>query len=276
MENINPLYILQPIIVIAISVALMLYWYKKRRFHSTVWLYTLVAYAVAIALKYAVQIPTIDAVKPAGDVVLGVYYGVQTMVFEVGLAYLVAYFAAKRGNLSRKDAEAYGSGLAFWENVGFLSALSLVNLVSYYFILSGAGPLAQTVYDQLQQNASGLFASNAVALGNVGIGVLERISSMLIHIAWGYLCVMAVLYHKKKLFYIALPMGFIDFLVPFAQYSPLVFEGGFFALSALSVWVAWYATKDIRKQPEPTQPPQSQAGTETGAATLPTDNSKTQ
>ncbi|MGD6851137.1 MAG: YhfC family glutamic-type intramembrane protease [Candidatus Bathyarchaeia archaeon] len=275
MENINPFYILQPVIVIAISVALMLYWYKKRRFHSTVWLYTLVAYAVAIALKYAVQIPTIDAVKPAGDAVLGVYYGVQTMVFEVGLAYLVAYLAAKHGNLSRKDAEAYGSGLAFWENAGLLGALSLVNLVSYYFILSGGGPLAQTVYDQLQLNAPGLFSSNVVALGNVGIGVWERMSSMLIHIAWGYLCVMAVLYHKRKLFLIALPMGFIDFLVPFAQYSPLVFEGVFFGLSVLSIWVAWYTTKAIRKQPEPTHPLQSSLEQGTGAATLPTGNSKT-
>jgi hypothetical protein len=250
MENINPLFILQPIIVIAFSTALMLYWYKKRHFHANVWLFSLIAYAFAIALKYAVQLPTIGLISGAAPVVLGVYYGLQTVFFEVGLAYVVAYFAVKRSNLSRRDAEAYGSGLAFWENVGFLSILSLVNLVAYYFILSNGGALADLTYNQLSKNAPSLFASNTQALGLVGIGVLERVSSALIHIAWGYLCVMAVLYHKKWLFLIALPMGFVDFLVPFAQQNVLLFETVVFGLAMLSVFVAWYTTKELRKHPE--------------------------
>jgi hypothetical protein len=81
----------------------------------------------------------------------------------------------------------------------------------------------------------------------VGIGVLERISSLLVHIAWGYLCVMAVIYHKKHLFAIALPMGLIDFLVPFASANVLLFEAVVFALAAACIFVAWYATKDLTK-----------------------------
>jgi|YelNatPaOPRAMG01_1025707.scaffolds.fasta_scaffold101327_1 hypothetical protein len=255
MENINPLFILQPAIVIAFSAALMLYWYKKRRFHANVWLFSLVAYAVAIALKYAVQLPTIGLVSGAGHVVLGVYYGLQTVFFEVGLAYVVAYLAVKRSNLDGRDAEAYGSGLAFWENVGFLSILSLVNLIAYYVILSNGGSLADLTYNQLIKGAPSLFSSNTEALGLVGIGVLERVSSALIHIAWGYLCVMAVLYHKKRLFLIALPMGFIDFLVPFAQQNIGLFEAVVFALSVLSVFVAWYATKRVKLSIEKTSSP---------------------
>ena len=247
MQNINPLFILQPVIVIALCSALMIYWYKKRRFHGMIWLYTLIAYGGAIAAKYAVQIPTIGMVIDSGPVTLGLYYGVQTVVFEVGFAYLVAYLAYKRGSLDRRDAEAYGSGLGFWENVAFLSALSLVNLVAYYFILSGSGSLATTVYNQLNANAPSLFSSNIDALGLVGIGVLERISSLLVHVAWGYLCVMAVIYHKKSLFAIALPMGLIDFLVPFASANVLLFEAVVFALSIVCVFVAWYATKGLPK-----------------------------
>ncbi|NLB75330.1 MAG: hypothetical protein GX799_02515, partial [Crenarchaeota archaeon] len=85
--------------------------------------------------------------------------------------------------------------------------------------------------------------------GLVGIGVLERISSLLIHVAWGYLCVMAVLYRKRHLFLIALPMGFIDFLVPFARGNILLFETVFLGLAVASVLVAWYATKNIRSYP---------------------------
>jgi hypothetical protein len=260
MHNINPLFLLQPVLTIAIASALMLYWYKKQHFHGTVWLYSLAAYGIAIALKYAVQLPTINFVIDtfgANSVGLGIYYGVQTVVFEVGLAFTVAYFAIKHSKLDRRDAEAYGSGLAFWENVGFLSILSLINLVAYYVILSGSGSIADLTYSQLSINAPDLFSSNLQALGLVGIGVLERTSSLMIHVAWGYLCFMAVLYHRKRLFAIALPMGLVDFLVPFAQNNVLLFEAVVFALAVLSVLVAWYATKDLGKDAKasPTAPP---------------------
>ena len=257
MQNINPLFILQPLIVIAFSVALMLYWYKKRHFHANIWLFSLIAYGGAIALKYAIQLPTINVMKDLGNpFILGAYYGVQTMFLEVGLAYVIAYYAFKRGGLERKDAEAYGSGLAFWENAGFLSALSLVNLVAYYLILSGTGSLADLTYNQLTTNAPGLFASNLEALAGVGIGVLERISSAMIHIAWGYLCVMALVYRKKELFLIALPMGLVDFLVPFVQViGAVLFEVIIFVLAVASVFVAWYATKRVAGQVSAPQPP---------------------
>ncbi|MCW3999147.1 MAG: YhfC family intramembrane metalloprotease [Candidatus Bathyarchaeota archaeon] len=258
MENINPLFMLQPIIVIAFSVALMVYWYKKRRFHQNVWLYSVIAYAVAIGLKYAVQLPTINLVIGAfgqHSIALGLYYGVQTMVFEVGLAFAVALYAVKRGKMDRRDAEAYGSGLAFWENVGFISVLSLVNLVAYYYVLSSPGAIADFTYNQLTAAAPSLFSSNATALGLVGIGVFERVSSMLIHVAWGYLCVMAALYHRRSLFIIALPMGLVDFFVPFAQSNVVLFEVGIFALAALSVFVAWYTTRALRGAPQTTTPP---------------------
>jgi len=249
MENINPLFILQPILVIAFSSALMVYLYKKRRFRRSVWLYAFIAYAGAIALKYAVQLPTISLVLGAGPVALGIYFGVQTVVFEVGLAYVLAYFAVSRGKLDQRDSEAYGSGLAFWENVGLLSVLGLINLVGYYFILSdGGSSLAQLTYTQLSEYAPELFVSNSRALGFVALGTLERISSAMVHIAWGYLCIMAVVHRKKKLFFIALPMGFVDFLVPFAGDSLVLFEAVIFILAAASIFVAWYATKDLRKK----------------------------
>ena len=69
--------------------------------------------------------------------------------------------------------------------------------------------------------------------------------------AWGYLYLMAVCFHKRRLLLIALPMGFVDFLVPFAQSMGIaVFEAEVFVLSALSVMVAWYATRQVRKSLE--------------------------
>ncbi|MGA2523169.1 MAG: YhfC family glutamic-type intramembrane protease [Candidatus Bathyarchaeia archaeon] len=252
MQNIDPLLILQPVIVIAICIALLLYWYRKRRFHWMVLVYSLVAYSVAIALKYAVQIPTINAVTNyfgSVSVGLGIYYGFQTVFFEVGLAYFVAWYVISHGLLERKDAEAYGSALAFWENAVLLGILSLINLTAYWSILSSDTPLAQTVYSQLKANSPGLFASASEALRSVALGSVERVSSIMLHFAWGYLCFMAVILHKKRLFLIALPMGFVDFLVPFASSIGLVvFEAVVFTLAVLSVIVAWYAVKHEKQE----------------------------
>jgi hypothetical protein len=253
MQNIDPVFILQPVIVIIIATGLMVYWYFKRRFHPSVWLYSFAAYAAAIALKYVVQIPTITPVTDyfgATSVGLGIYYGLQTVIFEVGIAYAVAWYAVSRGKLGRKDAEAYGSGLAFWENAALLGVLPLINLISYYAILSTNGSLAQTLYTQLSRNAPSLFAPASTALSNVALGVVERVSSITIHVAWGYLCMMAVVYRKKWLFLIALPMGFVDFLVPFAQNSIVLFEAVVFVLALISISVAWYAVKLVRKKAE--------------------------
>jgi hypothetical protein len=247
MQNINLLYVLQPLIVIAICTALLIYWKRKRHFHLMVLIYSMVAYAAAIGLKYAVQIPTINLVIDsfgAHSVGLGLYYGLQTVFFEVGIAYIVAWYAVKHGAMERKDAEGYGSGLAFWENAVLLGLLPLINLIAYYSIISSNTELAHTIFNQLQTSQPALFASTSEALGAVALGVVERFSSILLHFAWGFLCVMSVVYRKKWLFLIALPMGFVDFLVPFASSSNLVvFEGVLLVLALLSVAVAWYATK---------------------------------
>lgn len=246
MQNIDILYIVQPVIVIVIASFLMLYWYRKRRFHRVVFLYSLIAYGAAIALKYAVQLPTVEAVTNyfgERSVGLGLYYGLQTIFFEVGLAFLVAWFAIRRGSLEKKDAEAYGSGLAFWENAVLLSLLSLINLIVYYTILSSNTSLAQTLYNQLNANAPQLFAPASEALRLVALGVVERTSSIFIHLAWGYLCFMAAYRHRVRLFLIALPMGLIDFLVPFAQSAIVIFEVVVFALSVISLLIAWYVTR---------------------------------
>jgi hypothetical protein len=249
MQNINLLFALSPIIVIIISSTLMIYWYRKRHFHWTVLIFSLAAYAGAIGLKYAVQIPTIDLVKASGPYVLGAYYGVQTVVFEVGLAFLVAWIALRYHELNGKDAEGYASGLAFWENAALLGILPLINYITYFSVLSSNTALAQQLYDQLILAAPDLFASTPQALNLVALGVFERVSSIIIHFAWGYLCFMAAYHHKYKLFLIALPMGLIDFFVPFG-YSLILFEVLFFVLAVASLGVAWYVTKGLRKQPE--------------------------
>lgn len=222
MQNIDPLYFITPTLVIGFSVGLVLYWRIKRSFSKWVLIYSLAAYAGAIALKYIIQIPTIGAVDYAfgnSPVVLGLYYGIQTGVFEVGGAFLVATIAVSRGNFKGKDAEGFGLGLAFWENGVLIGLLTLIDYASYYAILSTpSSSIAQTLYSALIKATPSLFYGSSNALPLIGYAILERVSSLLAHFAWGYLAVLAAVHRKRIYFAIAFPIGFlIDFLTPFSS-----------------------------------------------------------
>src|SRR5487761_859201 len=105
MQNIDPVYFLTPIAVIGFSVGLVIYWHFKKSLTKWTLMYSLAAYAGAIALKYAVQIPTIKwfTASVGGNLfALGFYYGLQTAIFEVGGAFLVASYAVKKGHFQSK------------------------------------------------------------------------------------------------------------------------------------------------------------------------------
>jgi hypothetical protein len=234
MQNIDPIYFLQPILTIAFSAGLVIYWHFKRKFTGAILVYSLLAYAGAIGLKAAIQAVTYNAflgVFKGNLTALGVYFGVQTVFFEVVGAFLVAAWAFSRGKMNLKDAAAYGLGLGFWENAVLLGALSLFNLVSVYLALAFGGPTTQTVYSSLLSARPELFYPPSQALTLTGLGLLERVTSQMFHFSWGYLCVIAAVLHKKNYFLLALPLGFLDFFVPFASSMGLpLFETFIFVL----------------------------------------------
>jgi len=254
MQNIDPLYILEPVVVIAISVGLILYWRKTRSFTRYALIFSLVAYAGAIVLKAIVSLFTANSIVSAfgsDSVATGLYYGIQTSLFEVGGAFLVARYAVSRHRLSRSDAGAYGISLSFWENGIYLGVFSLISLVSIYAVLA-VGPLstAQEVYTALQTSQSALFDPASKALPQIGFGILERISSLLVHYSWGYLCVLAAVFKRNSYIAIALPMGFIDFFAPFAGYlGEAVFETIVFLFSLGSLLIAISIGKNLPRLP---------------------------
>jgi hypothetical protein len=249
-QDIDPVYLLGPIVTVAFSAALVLYWAFRRRFKGSVLVYTLVAYGGAIALKYAVQIPTVKPFTEAfGSVSIatGLYFGIQTALFEVGLAYVVARFAVGREKLTGDDAEAYGLGLAFWENGVLLGVFSVLSLSLDYIILAGGSTdISQQVYQQLLTSDPGLFSPPAQALPSVFFSVLERVSSTLAHFSWGYLTLLSAFRGKRSLFLVALPMGLLDALVPFAsRFSVPEFEGMVFVLSLSFLAVSLAAKRSL-------------------------------
>ena len=178
-------------------------------------------YAGAILIKVVFQLLTANAIVStfgSDSIARGLYYGLQTSILEVGGAFVAARYAVSRRRFSEKDAGAYGISLAFWENGVYLGLFSLISLVSIYAVLAiGSPATAKLVYNALLTGQASLFDPPATALPLVGFGILERISSILAHCAWGYLTVLAVVYKKNVYLAVALPMGLIDFFVPFAN-----------------------------------------------------------
>lgn len=249
MPNIDPILFLQPILAVAMSLGAIIFWWNRKGFRGIVLLLTFAAYFVAIAAKYAIQIPTYAAVAAffgLTSVGLGLYFGLQTVFLEVGLAYLIALYGARRRNLKTSDAVSYGLSLAFWENGILLGAVSILSLGVTYLLLGNGSSEAATVYSQLVTKQPSIFLPPASLLPSVLLGTLERFSSMLIHIAWGVLCVYAAASGRKKYLLYALPMGLVDALVPFASLNTLLFEVGIFILAVGFLLVAWRATEEMR------------------------------
>lgn len=262
MQNIDPLYILEPVVVICISTGLIFWWRGRKgdRFTRYALIFSLVAYVGAILVKVVVQLFTVNAVDTtfgSESVATGLYYGIQTSVFEVGGAFLVARYAAVRGRFTEKDAGAYGISLAFWENGVYLGLFSLISIVSIYAVLATGPPAAaKQLYSALETGQPSLFDPPAAVLPQIGFGILERISSILVHCAWGYLCVLAVVFKKNVYFAVALPMGMIDFFVPFVNILGLpLFEGVIFLFSVASLVIAVSIGRDLRRQLPPTETP---------------------
>lgn len=250
------LYVLEPAIVIAFSAGLILYWQRSRSFTRYALIFSLVAYAGAILLKVIVQLLTVQAVVStfgSQSIATGIYYAVQTSIFEVGGAFLVARYAVSKGRLAEKDGGSYGISLAFWENGIYLGLFSLISLVSIYTVLAtGPAGTSQQVYTALQQGQPSLFDPPSTALPQVAFGILERTSSILVHCAWGYLAVVAAVYKRNIYLAIALPMGFVDFFVPFVGILGIpLFEGIVFLVSLLSVFAAISVANELKKNRPP-------------------------
>ena len=266
MQNIDPILFVQPILSIATAVVALAYWRRRRGYRWALLLLSLVAYAGAIMAKVAIQAVSYSAVSDyfgQVSVGLGLYFGVQTVLLEVGLAYVLARYAARRTGLSPSDGVAYGISLGFWENAVLIGALPLVNLTVDYYVIASGSSLGQQVYNTLMNADPAYFLPSSALAGLVVLGSVERVSSLFVHVAFGTLVVLAVITGRKRYLLYALPMGMVDALVPFANLNLDLFEGGLLLLSIGFLAVTWLAMRSVGSATPstPQPPPESVANT---------------
>mgnify|MGYP001772767381 CR=1 FL=1 len=244
LQNIDPVYFTTPVAVMLISFIPVIYLFRKRKLSTRIMFYAFIAYFSAIALKTVVQELTLNYVQHMMNTyLLGFYYGVQTSIFEVGIAYLVVNHY--RENVNYEDALGYGLSLGMWEN-GVLIAIPLLLDYTVYYIMI---PRSQELYSILIKEAPSLFLPVSLALQIVGFSILERVSSMLLHISWGYLTVLAALTGRKVYVIYGMAIGFTDFLVPFEEILGLAaFETIVFIMAASAFAFTYYISLKNKKQ----------------------------
>ena len=179
MQNIDPLYILEPVIVIALSVGLILYWRQKRSFTRYALIFSLVAYGGAILVKIIVQLFTANSVLStfgSESIATGIYYGIQTSLFEVGGAFLVAKYAVSRNRFSQKDA----GFRRYWSNL--IPATSPESAARNLFdaILKKVGALPKSLFIRSSFNSTCVRKEMSDALFGITIIRLPGLSLMCI------------------------------------------------------------------------------------------------
>ncbi|MDE1871702.1 MAG: YhfC family intramembrane metalloprotease [Candidatus Micrarchaeota archaeon] len=240
--NIDLAYLMQPLVITIASLLLVIYCYYKRTLTKWVFLYSFIAYFLAIAVKAVFQHFTIPLLASTGNLYYeGLYFGLQTVILEIGLAYVFAKYAISKKQMSMKNASGYGIGLAFWENGVLLGIISMLNILVIYSTIASGGPASAALYNGLLQTQPGLFLPASRAFVIIALGTLERASSFILHFAWGYIVLLAAFYRKRMYLAVALPMGLVDFIVVFVNVIGTVkFELILFGIAMASLAIALY------------------------------------
>lgn len=251
-SNINPIYFLDFAVPIIVNLFLVLYYRNKKMLPISILAITFLAYFGAIAIKVVFQTFTVGYIIGEFGYVSpesSLYYGLQTSILEVGIAFLLARYGVRKKYFTISNATSYGVSLSFWENGILLGVLSGISLISDFLIIAFAPHNVSTVvYNAIKSQQPSLLYGAKEAFGLVMLSILERFSSLFAHVAWGILVVMSVTLKKRKYLYIALPMGLIDALVPYSSVMGIVlFELIIFALSLLFMLLALILLREEMK-----------------------------
>jgi hypothetical protein len=163
------------------------------------------AYFLAILSK-AIVSSLLVSVVDSPTLVAYLIAGTETALAEVGLAYVFLWLG-RRSLREAKMGFTYGIYLAFWENFILLGLLDLLNL-------------------------SQLTSSTVNFIPLLLPHFLDRVTSLLAHMYWGFMDYMAVFRGKLRYLFMAMPLGFIDSLaawwdltkaIPYLEFATVAF-----------------------------------------------------
>lgn len=210
-----------------IAIPLLLGYYVVRRFRLP-WaafffgaLFFIISQAIHIPLLMLLQPPFIgwaEAVFTGPAALLaaaGIFLGTFAGILEEGIRYLAIsrVFPARRLPVTRETALLFGTGWGGIESIAIAGAV-LLSMVSYLIAGSGGAGLLANLSDPAQ--AARVEALLAVAPADILAGLFERCMTVILHIAFTFLVLLAVL-RSRPVFLAAaiLYHAFVDFTAVF-------------------------------------------------------------
>ncbi|AAY81372.1 hypothetical protein [Sulfolobus acidocaldarius] len=208
----NMFSLLYPLISIVIGVV-PLFIFKRNAYLLGI---AAASYFTAIILKEIIQLSFRSFfITPTLPTYLS--YGILTAIFEPGFAYL--YLVLTKAKVNGQLGLSYGSYLAFYENAIFLGLLSLPN----YLLLS--------------------VQFSVLSLALYG---LERISSFILHLFWGFSSALSASKKNIKYLSVSMPYGMVDSVAAYYQLSHNIslvsteIISLVVSISCLPIIVLWY------------------------------------
>jgi uncharacterized membrane protein YhfC len=204
--------------MILVGILVPLYWQRKTKAGINYFLWGagiwIVAVAVKIAMDYTITSPLSSAVQPYGLaavlVVMGLYVGLRTGLFESGFSYL-AMLKTRLKKMNYKQGVAFGLGFGAIESL-FLGVTSFLNILVFIMF-----PDVIALIPEAAQSAiiAQLNASSWIVFGPI----IERIGVMFIHVFGTLLVLYAV--RSGKIVYLVVSILFktlVDGIIPWLVY----------------------------------------------------------
>jgi uncharacterized membrane protein YhfC len=161
--------------MIAVGAVAVFAWRKRAGIEY--FLFGAVFWAAAIAIKIAMDLtitPQLNDLLPyttiSGIVLMSLYFGLRTGVFESGIPYVAVRLAKLKPDFNRAVAIGIGAGAA---EAIFLGALSMINVLAYILVPGLIESYPQATQDALQMQLS---------LAFIPIPVWERLFTLFCHV----------------------------------------------------------------------------------------------
>lgn len=203
---INYTFYLGPIIAIIVGLLPLVFLKKINYFLIGV---AALAYFTAIGSKIVMEL-LFEPFFTTSSIQVYVAYGLLTLVFEIGYAYVFLLFISKNNKLEMKDSVSYGAYLGFYENFILLGVLALLSLIVYALTPASALPQSMVSF------YSGSYLPFALP------HLVDRLSSMIAHMFWGFMVFISVIKRTPKYFLYSMPMAFVDSIAAWWDFTHVV------------------------------------------------------
>ena len=172
MKPINPFLLISGIGMILVGAIPIIYWWKKKNVSIKYFALGALLWSVAIAAKILTAI-TLTPFVPALPIILGIYVGLRTGIFESGFTYLAA-LKTKLKEIKPDHAIAFALGFGGVEAI----LLGISSFLTVLLFLLMPDMLTQIPEAQREAIVQQLNQSSLV----IPAPIIERISALAIHL----------------------------------------------------------------------------------------------